>query len=168
MAKKLTNMETGTITFEVGEETRVFDPAQCSDQMRLQAEFHGFSQKIGDSYAGASKATEDSEMTQEEYILAQIDTAIAQLYAGDWSIRTGAGAGPRITDLVRALCELYPDQAEADVAETVSNMDADQKKQTRAHPAVATILDRLRAERAAAKAAASAAKEVDTELPDLF
>jgi hypothetical protein len=63
---------------------------------------------------------------------------------------------------------LYPDQAEADVAETVSNMDADQKKQTRAHPAVATILDRLRAERAAAKAAASAAKEVDTELPDLF
>jgi hypothetical protein len=165
MAKKLTNMETGTITFEVGEETRVFDPAQCSDQMRLQAEL--FSQKIGDSYAGASKATEDSEMTQEEYILAQIDTAIAQLYAGDWSIRTGAGAGPRITDLVRALC-LYPDQSEADVAETVSNMDADQKKQTRAHPAVATILDRLRAERAAAKAAASAAKEVDTELPDLF
>ncbi len=167
MANKKTNPETGVITFEVGDEIRTFDPSQCSDDIQERAKWHGFSQKLGDSYAGASKAVEDTEMTVEDYILSTIDLNISKLYGGDWNIRTGEGAGPRITDLVRALCELYPDHEESAVAELVSNMSADEKKGWRAHDAVKPVLDRLRAERATKKAAESAAKDVETVLPEL-
>jgi molybdenum-dependent DNA-binding transcriptional regulator ModE len=167
MAKKLVNLESKTVTFDVDGNTEVFQLDNVSDEMLIQLALHGASQKIGDSYAGAQAATKDSNMSVADYVLTQVQGGIQQLYSGDWSIRTGGGAGPRVTDLARALAEAY-NVDEAEAAEKVAEMDSDTKKAVRKHPAIAPILDRIRAERAAAKAAESEAASGEAELPDLF
>lgn len=167
MAKKIVTLETQSVAFDVDGAIHAFDLSKVSPEMVIQLALHGASQKIGDSYAGAAKAIEGTEMTEAEYVVDCVTSGIEQLYNNDWSIRTGAGAGPRITDLAKALAEAYK-VTEDEAAERVAGLDADQKKGVRAHPAISPILDRIRAERAAEKAAKSAETATDSELPDLF
>lgn len=168
MARKLINLENKTVTFEIADGVEeVFQLDNVSDEMLVQLALHGASQKIGDSYAGAASAVQDSDMTLEDYVKSQVSGGIAQLYAGEWTIRTGGAGGPRVTDLARALAEAYGVDVE-EAADKVAEMDADTKKAVRKHPAIAPILDRIRAERAEAKAKESAAKAGEVELPQLF
>lgn len=166
MAKKIVNLENKTVTFEVDGNEAVFELDRCSPEMVIQLALHGASQKGGDSYAGAAAAVKDSDMSLTDYILTTVQGVIDQLYNDDWTVRVG-GAGPRITDLARALAEAYG-VSEAEAAEKVGEIDADTKKAVRKHPAIKPILDRLAAERAAAKAEESEKAAGEAELPDLF
>lgn len=169
MAKKTVDLENRTVTFEVGDETRVFELDKVSDEMKTQLMLHGASQKIGDSYAGAKSAVEGSDMTVEEYTLNAVETGIDQLYNNDWSIRTGGAGGPRVTDLARAIAEATNADVQA-VAEKLADTDADTKKALQADPAIKPILARIRAERAAEKAkeAEESTDAGESKLAELF
>lgn len=166
MAKKIVDTLAKTVTFEVGETKEVFQLDNVDEIMLVQLALHGASQKIGDSYAGAANAVKDSDMTIEEYVLSQVTEGIKQLYEGDWSIRTGGTAGPRVTDLARALAEAYGVE-ESEAADKVAEMDSETKKAVRKHPAIAPILERISIERKKAKLAELETKQ-PTDLPDLF
>ena len=167
MTKKIIDLESRTVTWEISPDlVEVFEYDRCSDEMKVRLGLHGASQKGGDSYAGAASAIEDTDLTLEEYISNAVKGVIDQLYNDDWTVRA-TGGGPRVTDLAVAIAEAYAvDMSEA-VAK-VADMDADTKKAVRNHPAIKPILDRIRAERAAKKAAESKAKGEDAELPAIF
>ena len=153
MAKKTVDIENRTITFDFGDgNVQTFELDKCSDEMKIQLSMHGGSQKIGDSYASAKKATEDTEIDPVVWSQEQAAGVIAQLYDDDWTVRTpGLGVA---TDLSVAFEEV--------TGETLSpDLDADQKKALRAHPDIAAVLATIKAKRATAKAEA-AAKKVGT------
>ena len=167
MAKKIVVVETKSVTFEFGEAgSVVFDLSKVSDEMLTQLALHGASQKGGDSYAGAKAATDGTDIDPNEWAKSECQRVIDQIYAGEWSVRR-AGSGPGITDLARALAEVMPDVTEADAAERLADATREDKAALRKHPAIKAVLERLRAERAAAKAEAAEAAAGDAEVPSI-
>lgn len=163
MTKKAISTEAKTVTFDFGDETtEVFDLSEVSEDIVVQLALHGASQKIGDSYAGAKAATEDSEMDPTDWSKSQVQGVIAQLLAGDWTVRTPGGQ--TVTDLAKALSEAVG-CPESEAIERLSGADADEKKALRVHPKIAAVLARIKSDRATAKAAAAEAKADDG--PDL-
>ena len=138
--------------------------------MLIQLALHGASQKAGDSYASAKSATDGTDIDPNDWAMEQCAATIEQLYNDDWSVRR-AGGGTTITDLARALAEVMPEVSESDAAARLADASKEDKAALRSHPQVKAVLERLRAERATAKAEA-AAKSADTSdapaLADLF
>ena len=170
MAKKTVTVETKSIQFSFGDAGEVtFDLTKCSDEMLTQLALHGASQKGGDSYASAKSATDGTDIDPNEWALGQCQATIDQIYAGDWSVRR-AGGGTSVTDLARALAEVMPDVNEAEAAERLADASKEDKAALRAHPAVKAVMERLRAERATAKAEAAANADTSEapSLADLF
>lgn len=171
MAKKIVSVETKSVTFDFGDSgSSVFDLSKVSAEMLTQLALHGASQKGGDSYASAKSATEGTDMSPEDWAKSQVDGVIEQLYNDDWSVRRAGGAGS-ITDLARALSEVMDDVDEAAAAARLTDASKEDKAALRAHPQVKAVLERLRAERAMAKAdAAETAATADdvTPLSELF
>jgi hypothetical protein len=156
MAKKIVNLEAQTVEFTFGEAGSVlFELSKCSPEMLVQLALHGASQKGGDSYASASKTCDGTEADPIEWSMAQVAGVVEQVYNDDWTVRTPGSAA--VTDLATALSEAVGCTIEEAVAK-VSEIDADQKKALRAHPDVAAVLARIKAERAAAKAETAAKK----------
>ena len=163
MAKKIVAVETGTVTFDFGEAgSVVFDVNKCSEEMKLQLMLHGASQKVGDTYAGAKQATDGTEIEPEVWAHGEAVAAVDKIYAGDWNVRRASG-GPGITDLARALAEAMPDVTEAEAAERLADASKEDKAALRKHPKIKAVLERLRAERAAAKAEAAEAAAGEAE-----
>lgn len=161
MTKKTTNPEAQAVTFDFEDETPVLVVSldQFSVEIITKLALHGLSQKCGDSYASAAKAIEGTDMTASQYARGQVEAVVKQLVEGDWTTRT-PGAGGAVTDLARAISEVLGEPIEDSVTRLADSSD-EEKKALRAHPAVKAVLDRLRAERAAAKAQESA-KGADT------
>lgn len=137
------------LSFTFDDETVVeFDFAKVPEQIKVQAMNHGFSQKLGDSYA-AAKAQENPLA----WAKAQLQSTIEQLYAGDWrAARESSGAaGGRITDLAVALSRLTGKTVEESQA-FVDTLDDDQKKAWKAKGKVKAMLALIAAEKAAARA----------------
>lgn len=157
MARKTTDLEAGTVTFEFGEgvEDVVFDYDKCSDAMKRQLGLHGASQKGGDSYASAKGACEGTEINPTEWSRAQAQGTVDQIYNDEWSIRV-AGAGA-VTDLAQALSEAVDCTIE-EAVERLADAEGDEKKALRKHPDVAAVLARIKSERAQTKAAIAEAK----------
>jgi hypothetical protein len=150
---------TGTITFAFEDNTsQVFDISKVKDAVKLRAMFHGFSQKIGDSYAGAGKDANPLKFAKEA-----VKETIAQLYAGDW--RATSEGGPRVTDLALALSMLSGKTIEESVA-FVDTLDDDQKKVWRSKAKVKAKLAEIAAKKAAERAAKLAAKVAGAETPE--
>ena len=166
MAKKQVAVETKSVSFSFDEAGSVtFDLTKVSDEMLTQLALHGASQKVGDTYAGAKSATEGTSIDPNEWALGEAAAAIEQIYSGDWTVRR-AGSGPGITDLARALSEVYG-ISEAEAAEKLGEAEKDDKAAIRKIPQVKAVLERLRAERATAKAEAADAASDETDLPAL-
>lgn len=140
---------------------QVFEIAKANDETKLRALFHGFSQKIGDSYASASGSNDPLAFAK-----AAVKDTIEQLYAGDW--RATSAAGPRTTDLAIALSRLTGKGLDESVAFTDSLSD-EEKKAWRAKGKVKAMLAQLAAEKAVeranklAKSAGVAPKEGEEE-----
>lgn len=143
-------------TFE-DESTQTLTAENISDAMKLRAMWHGFSQKIGDSYAGAGKAESPLAFAKD-----CVKETIAQIYAGEWRAASGEG-GPRVTDLAVALARLTGKPQDATVA-FVETLDDEQKKAYRAKPKIKAMLALIASEKAQARAQklAQAAGAVET------
>lgn len=167
MAKKTVSVETKSVSFEFGDAgTVIFDLSKVSDEMLTQLALHGASQKGGDSYAGAKSATDGTEIDPNEWAKSECQRVIEQIYAGEWTVRRASG-GPGVTDLARAIAEVMPDFSEADAAERLADASKEEKAALRKHPQIKAVLERLRAERAAAKAESAEAAAADTDAPSL-
>ena len=120
------------------------------------ASWHGFGNKVSDSFAGQQKSGDDPYETGS--------AMLEQLVAGNWVTESKA-TGPRIGLLVEAVVAAMTKAGkaadEAGIAERMR--DKDHAKRAKANPAVAAEYERLVAERAAAryKAAAEKAKGTD-------
>jgi len=148
---------TGLIVFTFDDETtETFDASKVPQPTRARAEMHGYSQKIGDSYAGAAESSDPLEFAK-----ASVRDTIAQLYAGDWRATVSR---PKQTDLAVALSRLTGKTVEESQA-FVDTLDDDQKKAWRGKAKVKATLAVIAAEKAAAKAAklVAGAKESEGE-----
>lgn len=137
-------------TFDDGEVIR-FDTGTVSEEIRNRAVLHGFSQKLGDSYAAAAKEENPLAWAKE-----QVREVISQLLAGDWRAARAAGT-PRVSDLAQALARVTGNTVEEAHA-FVETLDDDQKKAYRAKNKVKAALAQIKSERLAAQAAKLAAQ----------
>ena len=121
------------------------------------AAFHGFSQKLGDTFAGKKDVEEAAEVTAALF---------ERLQEGVW-IAERESAGPRTSVLLEAVMAAFTaagqEVDEDTMREKIKGLETDARKALQADPAVSAQYDRIKAERAAAKAAKSAAKAEDAE-----
>lgn len=145
-------------TFDDGDVIR-FDTGTVSEEIRNRAVMHGFSQKLGDSYAAAAKEENPLAWAKE-----QVRDVISQLLAGDWRAARAAGT-PRVSDLAQALAMVTGNTVEEAHA-FVETLDDDQKKAYRAKNKVKAALDTIKGQRLLAQAeklTARAARTTDDE-----
>ena len=126
---------------------------------------HGFSQKIGDSYAGAAKA---EGMTPLEFAKRAVKDTISQLYANEW--RAPSVAGLKVSDLAVALSRLLGKTIEECHA-FVEGLSEEDEKAWKKKGKVAGMLTVIRAEKAVAAAKraqekASKVTEADTTVTE--
>ena len=149
-AKKFVNTD-GNVQFDFANgQTLTLDPSKCDEAIRNQAMLHGFSQKIGDSYASAEDA-------DEAYAAAV--AVVDGLTSGKWTTRTASEGGTGTsTMLVEALHRVTAGEGRsiADCAALIETMDDAQVEGLKKLPPIAAALDGIRAERALAKAQKSA------------
>jgi hypothetical protein len=148
---------TGKINFEFSDGTVIeFDSAKVPTPLIQKVLMHGYSQKLGDSYASASQAENPLS-----YAKAAVQETIEQLYKGEWRSVSVGGGGVRITDLAVALSRLTGKTVEESQS-FVETLDDDQKKAWRSKGKVKATLAGIAAEKAAEKAKKLAAA-VSTE-----
>lgn len=130
--------------------------SELSEDMVTKLALHGLSQKVGDSYSGedAANCQTIAEKTFET------------LQKGEWSSRSGGGAGPRISQLAEALARVTGKEVQECVAK-IAEMDDDQKKDLRAHPQIKATIAEIKLEKAQADAEKSAADADSSEGFDL-
>ncbi len=144
---------TGLISFTFDDKTeQTFDVSKVNEQTKLRAMMHGFSQKIGDSYAGAAKA---EGMTPLEYAKKAVQDTIAQLYANEW--RAPSVAGIKVSPLAKALSRLTGKTLEESHA-FVEGLSDEEIKVWKAKGKVKAMLTVIAAEEATARAQKLAAK----------
>lgn len=154
--KKAYDVGTGVLTFTAADgSVQTLEVSKLSEEIRLQAMFHGLSQKIGDSYAGAG-----SEPNPEEYAKACVKETIEQLYAGAWRA-AGGGGGSRASILVLAFAAVSGQSVE-EAAAFIESLSDDDKKALQAKPKIKVAIAKIKLERQQAaleKAEKAAAEE---------
>lgn len=137
------------------DETETVTPDAFSDAIRTAAMFHGFSQKLGDSYADRK----NKDGTPIELFLAMKE----QLEADNW-VAEGESAGPRLNLVIKAIVAAKAKAGitvtESDVAAKWHELDKDGKKSVMEDLRIKAEYERLRAE-AAAERAKRAAERAD-------
>lgn len=152
MTKKVVELDdkgvpTGLIRFTFDDKTEeVFDVSKVSDDVKTRGMIHGFSQKIGDSYAGAAKSENALDFAKQA-----VKDTIAQLYKGDWRAAGAGLGGPRTTDLATAMSRVTGKTVEQCSA-YLDTLNDDEKKAWRAKGKIAAAIAAISAERAAEKA----------------
>lgn len=157
--KKGVSLEQGTITFTfTGMEPVVVSVDGLSADIRREAMFHGVSQKLGDSFAGAKTVAEAREA---------FDAVLESLQDGEWN-RGREGSG---TIFAEAISELTGrERAEVDaLLKRLRDGSDEEKKVYRAaisEPNVQKRVAEIRLERA--QKAADAAQDGGIDLAGLF
>lgn len=163
-ASKSINIENGTVTFEFadGDKPLVVQAKDFPREVQAHATLHGFSQKIGDAYAGA-ESPEDAR----NLALAVVE----QLKTQGWTQpRASGGGGSGVTILVDALARATG-QDRAKCSEVVSKLDPEQQKALKKRPEVKAQVEAIKAERAIARqkeAEAAAGEAAGPSLDQLF
>lgn len=153
------DLDTGEFTFEFGNGKTVSCKIEdFNEEIRTRAMYHGFSQKIGDSYASAkgdySKGIDAAQ------------SVIDALKDGDWNQGRETEGKPRIAELSAALARVkgIPEEEALAAVTKAAALDGDEEakkagqeklKAWRAHPKVKAAILQIAAEKAAAKAAES-------------
>lgn len=135
------------LKFEFEDKTEMsVDFSKLSQDIKIRAMFHGISQKVGDSYAGAAKAEEGALA----YAKRAVSETLAQLYAGDW--RSASEGGPKApSDLAVAMARVSGKTPEACQA-FVGTLTDEEKKTWRKKAKIAAALATIAAEKAKARA----------------
>lgn len=149
--------EDGSAEFKFGNGTVVsVNVNDFDEEIKFNLMMHGLMQKIGDSFAGA----------KGDYAIGvgSAEKVIAQLQAGQWTASRASGeAKPKTGELVTALANLKGLEPEV-VAVAVEKATDEQRKAWRKHPAIAAEIARMRAEKAAKRAAEATTEGGDIEL----
>ncbi len=139
---------TTTITFTSasGESVEVAVDT-LSDEIRHQAMCHGLVQKCIDAAAIPRDPVTGKSATPEAKIAAIREVA-ERLVAGSWNKGRGEGGGvAKGGMLFAALCEYKPQADPEALRKWLSERSAKEKADLRKIPALATIIERLRAEK---------------------
>lgn len=133
------------LAFIFGDGGRVeFYPGQCSDEIRQQAMWHGFNQKIRDSAAGFSKEKDYAGAREE------MQAVIDALYHGAWKRQGGgAGAGVVMADLATAIAQMKGVDFERAMA-AVEKANDEQRKGWMKNAKVQQLMAEAKAKRLAA------------------
>lgn len=89
---------------------------------------HGWSQKVGDSYAGAAKAEAGGE-TPLAFAKRRVAEVMTQIRNGEWRVTTEGG--PRVTELAKGLARATGNTVEEAVqalADKQAELDNEEKK----------------------------------------
>jgi hypothetical protein len=147
--------------FESGE-TIVVELDSIADNCRRAATWHGISQKLGDKYAGKSADEAHDEVA----------TLLERLQQGDW-IKSREGAGPRPSYLVDAIVAALEENGEVVDAERRATIQTalvpkEAKAKAMANPLFKSHYERIKAEKAAERAAVAAqsAEGIEADLGD--
>ena len=146
-ARKEYDLEKGTLTFSFSDKSkRVIDLNSMPDAMKLQAQFHGFSQKIGDTAASVNNLDEYKSAIADE---------VAKLMTGDWK-SPSKGVGGLLGQAV--INVLTREKKEFDTAKIKKVCETPEgRKGIKANPVFLAEFQKLDAEQKAKKAAAAKA-----------
>ena len=139
----------GTLRFDVdGEGVLVLAITQLSPEIREQAMFHGFEQKVRDAAAIGYKQPDGTfrrPTNREKYHA--MASVIETLDSGAWNkAREGGAADGGL--LFEALCRMYEDTKTADdIRAWLDGKDEKAKAQLRRNSKVADIIAKIRVER---------------------
>lgn len=146
--------ETGNPVFNVeGEGSFAVDLAGLSDEIRNRALLHGIVQKISDAAAMGKGATPGDKF-------AAMKSVADRLAEGEWSKRNGEGGGAVAGLIYRAFREFIenrakaakkPAPAEEAIRAKYDGMSRSEQLALRNVEEIAAIIERLKAERGAAK-----------------
>lgn len=148
----------------------VLNLAALSDDIRREAMVHGLRQKVSDAAAIPKADLPADPVEAAKTKFAAMQAVAARLIAGEWSGRSGDGAGPVAGIIYRAYEEFALTSAAAKKATiTVEQIRAAYDAKTRSEqlalrgvPAIAAIMDRIRAEKGT-----SSTVDADSLLADL-
>lgn len=141
-------------TFADGE-IMILPVGQLSDEIKINLMMHGGSQKGGDSYASSGGVLADAK--------ASLKRIIDNLIAGNWTAgRSDGETKPRTTELAAALASIKGVDYET-AQSAVEAADEAKRKAWRSHPRIKAAIASMRAEKAAAKAAAAEQTEISLD-----
>lgn len=145
----------GTFSFSNGTILN-FDINELSETQKFNLMMHGLMQKIGDSYASCGG--------EHTLAIAAAQKTWDNLLSDQWTAsRASAGEGkPRSGELAQALANVKKLDLAA-VSSVVEKATDEQRKAWRKHPAIAAEIARIRAAKAAERAA-KAQEEATSEL----
>lgn len=158
-ASKEYDLDTGMFEITFGDGTVISQNVdELPDEMKRNLMFHGFGQKVGDSYAGAKGDFSKAKSAASD--------VIEQLKNGDWRAGRDGEAKPRLGELADAIArvkgiEVAEARAAVDAAAALDGTDEQKKagaeklKNWRAHPRIKAALAAIRAEKAQADLEAS-------------
>ncbi len=151
MAKKLPKDNIITFTFE-GFAPYTIDCNNFAPEIRQQAEWHGFSQKLGDSYSSCK-----TERERHSAFLECLDS----LEARNWN--RGAGNAGGASDLSLAISRVKGIPIEKATA-VVKGLNEEQLKTLGKNELIKAEVAKIRSERATARASQSNAQDLDSIL----
>lgn len=158
-ASKDYDLDTGEFEIEWKDGTSTkFNVDELPDEMKRKLMFHGFSQKVGDSYASAKGDIAKARTSAEE--------TIAQLQKGEWTGERDSESRPRLGELAAAISSIkgipLEDATAAVTAAAESGDEGAAKLKTwRAHPKIKAAILKARAEKAQAEV------DAQTEVADI-
>lgn len=154
-AAKEYDLDTGEYVITFGDGTVLMQNVdQLPDEMKRNLMFHGYGQKVGDSYAGAKGDYSKAKQAAND--------VIEQLKNGDWRAGRDGEGRPRLGELADAIARVKGIPAEQartavdaaaalDGDEAAKKAGAEKLKVWRAHPKIKAALAALRAEKAQAE-----------------
>ena len=137
-----------TLSFAHGKELAI-DFYRLSDEVRQYAAMHGLKQKLVDAAAiGRNPETGRSATIADKY--EAVKAVYDRLLAGRWNAERGEGGAPAGGLLFAALVRMYDGKkSEEAIREFLSAKSDKEKAALRKNPRVASIIEEIKAERAA-------------------
>lgn len=139
---KIKTVSTATGVIVVKWEDKVvstFDPSECSEDVRNAAMLHGFTQKLMDAHAGTYKETGSVPACREK-----TEDVWDNLIAGDWNAK-------RMSAVIPEFLAEHPAIVAAMEEAGIEELDEEQVKALRKHPAFVAWDAKRKLERANAK-----------------
>jgi hypothetical protein len=165
-ATKTINEEATILTFnfaDEGVEDLVADIGQMSEGILQKLAMHGFSAKLGDSYAGSENAAEARSCAER---------VLEELAAGNWTTRVAGVSGPRVTQLAEALVRVATARGKTltleKAVEALAAMPDAQKTALRSAGEIKKALAEIKIERLEKEVQETVPVEGETSLDALF
>lgn len=136
-----------TLNFRDGT-TIAVDASSLSPDIQHAAMMHGLKQKLVDAAALSRNPETGKSATIDDKYEAVLAVANA-LVAGEWNRKREPGEGGNNGGLLfRALCVKHPDKSAETIRTWLNGKSKEQQAAMRLIPEIATIIDKLRAEKA--------------------